>query len=66
MLLTVNVSSGGIYNTGQEGVVAFTLHDSFPMKNNKNFCFPSRETGGVASMSSRSKTGAKIDAVDYN
>lgn len=39
------------------------LQDS-PMKNNRNCLFPSRETGEAVSMSSRSNTGAKMDAVD--
>jgi hypothetical protein len=32
------------------------------MKNNRNFFFPSNETCKAASMSSRSKMGAKMDA----
>ena len=33
------------------------------MKNNRNFLFPSNETCKAASMSSRSKMGAKMEAV---
>lgn len=35
------------------------------MNNNRNFFFPSKETGETASMSSRSKTGAKMEASVY-
>jgi hypothetical protein len=47
----------------QEGVKSI-LHDS-PMNNNRNLFFPNKETGEAASMSSRSKTGAKMEACDY-
>jgi hypothetical protein len=36
-----------------------------PINNNRNPFFPSKETGETASMSSRSKTGAKMEACMY-
>jgi hypothetical protein len=53
---------GDIY-TWEEVILQY--HDS-PMNSNRNLFFPSGETGEAASTSSRSKTGAKMDAVVCN
>jgi hypothetical protein len=61
LFFTLSMVRIGAYNTGGVGLI---LHDS-PMNNSRNLFFPNKETCEMASMSSRSKTGAKMEACSY-